>query len=106
MIKDSDNEILICLILRDCSESKEFSKIDYPELLPMKNHIDKLISLIDLNEIEKQNKINEIEKVLLYFNTKVSEIYNFDTIKSKCKFTKERFLMYFCKSYEKEKNLY
>lgn len=71
MIKESDEEILICLILRDCSESKKFSKSDYPEWLPMKNEIDKLISLVDLNEVEKLKKFNEIEEILHYFNTKV-----------------------------------
>lgn len=74
IIKNSDSEILICLILRDCPETKEFAKSDYPEWLPMKDQIDKLISLVDLNEIDKQNKINEIEEVLLYFNSKVREI--------------------------------
>ena len=53
IIKDSDSEILICLILRDCSETKEFTRSEYPEWLPMKDQVDKLISLVDLNEVNK-----------------------------------------------------
>jgi hypothetical protein len=43
MIKESDRDILICLILRDCSETKEIEKIDFPEWLPMKYQVNKLI---------------------------------------------------------------
>ena len=46
----------------------------------MKDQVDKLISLVDLNEVDK---LNEIEKVLLYFNTKVLEIQQIDPNKSK-----------------------
>ena len=42
MIKESDRYILICLIIRD-SETKEIAKIDFPEWIPMKDQIDKLI---------------------------------------------------------------
>ena len=44
----------------------------------MKEKIDKLIALVDLNEVDKQNKLNEIEKVLFYFNSQVREINQSD----------------------------
>jgi hypothetical protein len=53
-------------------------KGDYPDWLPMKEKIDKLIALVDLNEVDKQNKLNEIEKVLFYFNSQVREINQSD----------------------------
>ena len=40
LIKENDDEILVCLILRDCSETKVIEKGDYPEWLPMKKQID------------------------------------------------------------------
>ncbi len=43
MIKESDRDILICLIMRDCSETKDIAKKDFPEWLPMKHEVDKLI---------------------------------------------------------------
>ena len=43
MIKESDRDILICLILRDCSETKDIAKIDFPEWLPFKDQVEKLI---------------------------------------------------------------
>ena len=43
MIKESDRDILICLLIRDCSETKEIEDIDFPEWLPMKDQVDKLI---------------------------------------------------------------
>ncbi len=43
MIKESDKDIIVCLIIRDCSETKDIAKIDFPEWLPMKDQVDKLI---------------------------------------------------------------
>ena len=39
MIKESDRNIVICLLLRDFSETKEIAKSDYPEWLPMKDQV-------------------------------------------------------------------
>jgi hypothetical protein len=43
MIKENDRDILVCLIMRDCPETKEIAKIDFPEWLIMKDQVDKLI---------------------------------------------------------------
>ncbi len=43
MIKETDRDTLVCLIMRDCSQTKEIAKIDFPEWLPMKDQVDKLI---------------------------------------------------------------
>jgi len=37
IIKESDRDIIIILVLRDFSETKEFPKSDFPEWLPMKD---------------------------------------------------------------------
>ena len=43
MIKECDKDIIVCLIIRDCSDTKDIAKIDFPEWLPMKDQVDKLI---------------------------------------------------------------
>lgn len=92
LIRNSDPEILICVILRDSDNTKQFNKNEYPLWLPHKDYVDKLISLVYLSELDYNNKIYEIEKVLQYFNSKVRSIKNTQPLYSKCKFTKKRFL--------------